>query len=100
MSDQRNAKRARRHDRSCCLCLLRHRSDHGRRDADLLADPVGLAARVANVPTIATEEYGKRLSTQTSELLGPDVADPKMRYTGSRLACGSCHLGLGPSPAH
>ena len=26
----------------------------------------------------ATEEYGKRLISQTSEYLGPDVADPKM----------------------
>lgn len=52
----------------------------------------------ANVPAIATEEYGKRLLAQTSELLGPDAPDPKMRYSGSRLACGSCHLGTGMEP--
>jgi thiosulfate dehydrogenase len=30
--------------------------------------------------------------------LGPDVADPKMRYTNSRLACASCHPGAGAEP--
>src|ERR1700690_3151592 len=50
------------------------------------------------VPAIATEEYGKRLLAQTPELLGPDVADPKLRYTSSRLSCGSCHLGDGTEP--
>ena len=50
------------------------------------------------MPAIATEEYGKRLLGQTSELLGPDVADPKMRYTSSRLSCGACHLGTGAEP--
>jgi len=53
---------------------------------------------VANVPLIATEEYGKRLLAQTSELLGPEAPDPKMRYSGSHLACGSCHLGTGTEP--
>lgn len=50
------------------------------------------------VPAIATEEYGKRLLAQTQELLGPDVADPKLRYISSRLSCGSCHLGTGTEP--
>ena len=50
------------------------------------------------VPAIATEEYGKRLLGNTSEYLGPDVADVKMRYTSSRLSCGSCHLGVGSEP--
>jgi thiosulfate dehydrogenase len=49
-------------------------------------------------PTMATEEYGKRLIAQTTELLGPDVADPKMRFTNSRLACASCHIGAGAEP--
>jgi thiosulfate dehydrogenase len=52
----------------------------------------------AGMPTIATEEYGKRLLAQTSELLGPDAPDPKMRYAGSRMSCGSCHLGTGIEP--
>ena len=54
--------------------------------------------RSARVPAIATEEYGKRLLAQTAELLGPDVADPKMRFNQSRLSCGACHLGTGTEP--
>jgi cytochrome c len=52
----------------------------------------------SKIPAIATEEYGKRLFGQTSELLGPDVADPKMHYTFGRLSCGACHLGTGTEP--
>ena len=52
------------------------------------------------LPSIATEEYGKRLIAQTTEVLGPDVADPKMRYTNSRLACASCHIGAGVEPGN
>ena len=48
----------------------------------------------------ATEEYGKRLVTETSEYLGPDVADPKMRRMDSRLACASCHIGAGVEPGN
>src|SRR5579871_3745460 len=51
-----------------------------------------------DAPLIATEEYGKRLLEQTTEVLGPDVPDPKMRLTSSRLNCGSCHLGTGTEP--
>ena len=52
----------------------------------------------AAVPSIATEEYGKRLLAQTTELLGPHNGDPKMQYSGSGLNCGSCHLGTGIEP--
>lgn len=48
----------------------------------------------------ATEEYGRRLISQTSEYLGPDVADPKMRHMNSRLACASCHIGAGVEPGN
>lgn len=48
----------------------------------------------------ATEDYGKRLIAQTSEYLGPDVADPQMRRMNSRLACASCHLGAGLEPGN
>lgn len=50
------------------------------------------------IPAAATEDYGRRLLAQTPEYLGPDVADPKMRYISSRLSCGSCHLGTGAEP--
>ena len=33
-------------------------------------------------------------------MLGPDVADPKMRYMDSRLACASCHIGAGVEPGN
>src|ERR1700736_5683675 len=52
----------------------------------------------ASVPAIATEEYGKRLLAQTAELLGPHNPDANMRFSGSGLNCGSCHLGTGMEP--
>src|SRR5579863_3160775 len=48
----------------------------------------------------ATEDFGKRLISQTSEYLGPDLADPKKRYMNSRLACASCHIGAGVDPGN
>lgn len=48
----------------------------------------------------ATEEYGRRLISQTTEYLGPDVSDPKMRHMNSRLACASCHIGAGVEPGN
>jgi thiosulfate dehydrogenase len=62
---------------------------YGQRRAQAAASPV---------PAIATEEYGRRLITDTARLLGPDHEDPAMRYSGSRLACASCHLGNGADP--
>jgi thiosulfate dehydrogenase len=56
----------------------------------------GVAAK--SIPIGATEDYGRRLLAETPEYLGPDVADPKMRYTTGRLSCGSCHLGAGAEP--
>jgi len=66
--------------------------------ATLRLGPGRLGSGRTKAPLIATEEYGKRLLAQTPEYLGPDVADPKMRYTDSRLSCGSCHLGTGEEP--
>jgi thiosulfate dehydrogenase len=51
-------------------------------------------------PANATEDYGRRLLTETTEYLGPDVADARMRYTASRLACSSCHLKAGAEPGN
>src|SRR5258708_2668323 len=58
----------------------------------------GRVMATAKAPSIATEDYGKRLLGNTPEYLGPDVANQKMRYTSSRLSCGSCHLGVGTEP--
>jgi thiosulfate dehydrogenase len=76
----------------------------------LITVVVTLAFGRAGVPTLrmqappggieATEEYGRRLISQTSEYLGPDVADPQMRHMNSRLACASCHIGAGVEPGN
>ena len=66
--------------------------------ATLRLAPAHEGSAGTKIPVIATEEYGKRLLGQTTELLGPDVSDPKMRYINSRLSCGSCHLGNGTEP--
>jgi thiosulfate dehydrogenase len=58
----------------------------------------GRVMATAKAPPVATEDYGKRLLGNTPEYLGPDVPNPKMRYTSSRLSCGSCHLGVGTEP--
>ncbi len=55
-------------------------------------------AGAAHTASTATADYGERLMTRTTAWLGPDVTDPKMRYTRSRLACASCHLGAGAEP--
>ena len=58
------------------------------------------ASHGARTPDFATEQYGYRLIAQTTEVLGPDVADPKMRFTNSRLACASCHINAGVEPGN
>jgi thiosulfate dehydrogenase len=65
-----------------------------------LATRLGGAAAPVRGPAmpLATEEYGRRLLTATSVLLGPDQADAAMRYSGSRLQCASCHLRGGAEP--
>jgi thiosulfate dehydrogenase len=46
----------------------------------------------------ATQEYGRRLITETAWLLGPDNPDPARRFMASRLNCASCHLEAGRQP--
>lgn len=50
------------------------------------------------VSLVATEDYGRRLLRDTAALMGPDHPDPDRRYTGTRMACASCHLGAGTEP--
>ncbi len=38
---------------------------------------------------------GRDLFTATYAHIGPDVADPAMRYAGNSLACANCHLHAG-----
>ena len=39
--------------------------------------------------------YGRRLFNETYNVIGPEVADRNMRYSGNNLSCQSCHLGSG-----
>ena len=69
--------------------------------ATLAFGRVSISSRGAAPPPVSsTEEYGRRLITQTQEYLGPDAADPKMRNMYSRLACASCHIGAGVEPGN
>jgi thiosulfate dehydrogenase len=56
------------------------------------------ATRESAPPPAATVDYGRRLLRETARLLGPDQPDPARRFTGSRLACASCHLDTGTKP--
>jgi thiosulfate dehydrogenase len=42
-----------------------------------------------------TVRYGRDLIVNSSSMIGPDAADPAMRYGGNGLDCQSCHLGGG-----
>jgi thiosulfate dehydrogenase len=57
-----------------------------------------------NVPDISrlpddawgrTVRLGARLVTNTASLIGPEVKDPKQRFSGNNLNCESCHLEAG-----
>jgi len=56
------------------------------------------SATLNTVPVDATPEYGRRLLRETAALIGPDQADPAMRYSGTHMACASCHLETGTRP--
>ena len=49
-------------------------------------------------PLEATEEYGRRLLRNTSLYMGPNHDNPAMRYSGTNMACASCHLEIGTKP--
>lgn len=42
--------------------------------------------------------YGRDLFTQTSAHVGPQVADPAMRFAGNNMRCQTCHLDAGTRP--
>lgn len=65
----------------------------GRRGAPTEREP-------ARAPAVVTEEYGRHLIAETTEVLGPDVTDARMRYTAGRLACASCHINAGMEPGN
>ncbi|MGE0226787.1 MAG: c-type cytochrome [Acetobacteraceae bacterium] len=59
------------------------------------------AAAAADPDTLPDDEAGRTvrlgrdLLRRTYALIGPDVADPALRYAGNNLACSSCHLDAG-----
>ena len=50
------------------------------------------------VPIEATVDYGRRLLRNTALLIGPSQPDLGLRFSGSHLACASCHLESGTKP--
>jgi thiosulfate dehydrogenase len=40
-------------------------------------------------------KYGYALMTDTTNQIGPQAADPQMRYSGNNLSCQNCHLKAG-----
>lgn len=56
------------------------------------------SAALNAAPTAATPEYGRRLLRETATLIGPAAEDPDMRYSGTHMACASCHLDIGTRP--
>jgi len=44
---------------------------------------------------IDTIVYGRKLFNETYSVIGPEVADKSMRYSGNNLSCQSCHLRSG-----
>jgi len=49
-------------------------------------------------PADVTVEYGWELLRNTAAYMGPDHDDPNMRYSGTHIACASCHLDVGQRP--
>jgi thiosulfate dehydrogenase len=39
--------------------------------------------------------YGKMLISQTSKMIGPEVSDTSMRFSGNHMACANCHIESG-----
>ncbi|HYH19962.1 MAG TPA: c-type cytochrome [Azospirillum sp.] len=85
----------------------------------VLSEPTVRAAHGADVPANAVDltkwtppdiaavkdddlgkliKYGYALTTETYKHIGPEVAEPAMRYAGNNLACQSCHLNAATQP--
>ncbi|MDO5621420.1 MAG: c-type cytochrome [Paracoccus sp. (in: a-proteobacteria)] len=89
---------------SPCLCAA----------ALILAPVAGLAQdapevdlttwQTGNIDDLPDDDYGRlvrygfQLATETYAHIGPEVADPAMRYAGNNLACTSCHQDNATKP--
>lgn len=89
---------------SSCLCA-----------AALILSPIaGLAQdapevdlttwQTGNIDDLPDDDYGRlvrygfQLATETYAHIGPEVADPAMRYAGNNLSCTSCHQDNATKP--
>lgn len=54
--------------------------------------------RLGNDPYGVLARYGHELTTRTFATIGPEVADPTMRYAGNNLACSYCHQNAATKP--
>jgi len=52
-----------------------------------------------DMPDGALIAYGYRLIAETYAVIGPEVANPAMRFAGNNLACRNCHLDVGTNRA-
>ncbi|MFB2533480.1 c-type cytochrome [Paracoccus sp. p3-h83] len=66
---------------------------------------IDLAAwTVGDIDALDDDEYGRavryglQLTTDTFAHIGPEVADPAMRYSGNNLSCQSCHQDAATKP--
>jgi thiosulfate dehydrogenase len=50
------------------------------------------------IAAAATAEYGRQILRETASILGPEHADPEQRYSGTHMACASCHIDTGTEP--
>lgn len=73
--------------------------------AGALAQEVNLVGRAvpdpAQLPAGPQKDlvlYGQALTSRTFAHIGPEVADPAMRYAGNNLACTSCHQAGASKP--
>ncbi|MDH4074072.1 MAG: hypothetical protein OEV41_13300, partial [Gammaproteobacteria bacterium] len=57
-----------------------------------------LSRAAGSIPAAATPDYGRHLLRDTARYLGPLHENAEMRYSGSHLACASCHLDIGTRP--
>ncbi len=67
----------------------------------LLASASAEESAVADVDSLPMDAFGQTVRTgrdlivHTAATIGPDAADPAMRFSGNGLECQSCHLDAG-----
>ena len=67
-------------------------------DVSLIGRAVPDATRLPPGPQRELVLYGQALTTRTFAHIGPEVADPALRFAGNNLACTSCHQAGAAKP--